>query len=253
MAMQNALQNFAAAPLLPKVGKKVVELAINLAPNSTFAKGTVLGQITSAANDVQTVTISGSPTGGTFTLSGTNPLTGQAFTTSGIAYNAASSAVQTALTASTAFGTGNVTVSGSAGGPYTVTAAGSLVSMPIPVMTAASSFTGGTSPATAVAHTTTGRTAATYAAYASGNSDGTQVPKCLLKFDCATDAAGNITYGSSAIGGPWGETYISTPAYFSGYFDTSQLTGLDSNAVAASVGFAKLISGTVSSGLVDVF
>lgn len=253
MPMNSALQNFSAAPLLPKVGKKVLELAINLAPSSTFTKGTVLGNITSAANDVQTVTISGSPTGGSFTLSGTNPLTGQSFTTAAIAYNAASSAVQTALTASTAFGTGNVTVSGSAGGPYTITAAGAMVDMPVPVMTHADSFTGGTTPAAAVAHTTTGRSAGTYAAYASGNSDGTENPRCILKFDCATDASGNITYGPSAIGGPWGETYPSVPAYFSGYFDTSLLVGLDSNAVASTSQFGKLISGTVTDGIVDVF
>ena len=61
-----------------------------------------------------TVTIGGSPTGGTFTLT----FGGQ--TTTGIAYNAAASAVQSALVALSSVGTGNATVSGSAGGPYTV-------------------------------------------------------------------------------------------------------------------------------------
>lgn len=62
----------------------------------------------------QLVTITGSPTGGTFTLSvGGVP-------TSGIAYNAAASAVQSALVALSTVGAGKATVTGSAGGPYTV-------------------------------------------------------------------------------------------------------------------------------------
>ena len=44
-----------------------------------------------ATNEVQTVTVNGSPTGGTFTL------TFRGATTSGLAYNAAASTVQTAL------------------------------------------------------------------------------------------------------------------------------------------------------------
>ncbi|MEU9515921.1 hypothetical protein [Micromonospora sp. NPDC048169] len=69
-----------------------------------------------------TVTIGGTPSGGTFTLT----FGGQ--TTSGIAYNAAPSAVQSALVALSSIGSGNATVSGSAGGPYSVTisAAGTL-------------------------------------------------------------------------------------------------------------------------------
>jgi hypothetical protein len=63
---------------------------------------------------VKTATITGTPTGGTFTLT----FAGQ--TTSGIAYNAAAAAVQTALAALSTVGVGNVTVSGSAGGPYTI-------------------------------------------------------------------------------------------------------------------------------------
>ncbi|MEV0247968.1 hypothetical protein AB0H76_15350 [Nocardia sp. NPDC050712] len=62
-----------------------------------------------------TVTIGGSPSGGTFTLT----FGGQ--TTSAIAYNAAASAVQSALIALSSVGSGNATVTGSNGGPYSVT------------------------------------------------------------------------------------------------------------------------------------
>jgi HK97 family phage major capsid protein len=64
-----------------------------------------------ATNEVQTVTITGSATGGTFTL------TFRGATTSGLAYNAAAATVQTALQGLSTIGSGNATVSGSAGGP----------------------------------------------------------------------------------------------------------------------------------------
>lgn len=62
-----------------------------------------------------TATLTGPPTAGTFTLT----VGGQ--TTSGIAYNATVPAVQSALTSLSTVGAGNATVTGSAGGPYSVT------------------------------------------------------------------------------------------------------------------------------------
>lgn len=71
-------------------------------------------------DNLQTVTITGSPTGGTFTL------TYKSQTTAAIAFNAAASAVQTALLALTSIGAGNASVTGGAGGPYTVSFIGTL-------------------------------------------------------------------------------------------------------------------------------
>lgn len=63
----------------------------------------------------KTITVTlGAPSAGTFTLS----YNGQ--TTAGLAYNATAAAVQTALQGLTSVGATNATVSGSAGGPYTV-------------------------------------------------------------------------------------------------------------------------------------
>jgi len=93
-------------------------------------------------DNTQIVTISGSPTGGTFTL------TYQAQTTSALAYNATPDAVQAALAALSSIGAGNVSVSGDQGGPYTVVLYGGL---PQTAFTAASSLTGGSSPAVAIA------------------------------------------------------------------------------------------------------
>lgn len=90
-----------------------------------------------AAPKTFTVTVTGSPTGGTFTLS----VGGQ--TTSGVAFNATSTNVRSALEALSSVGSGHVTVTGSAGGPYTVvfdeTVSGTLTG-------SGASLTGGTSP-----------------------------------------------------------------------------------------------------------
>lgn len=88
------------------------------------------------------VTVLGAPTGGTFTLS----IGGQ--TTSGIPFNATSTAVASALGALSTVGSSHVTVSGSAGGPYTV----SFDSTVTGTLTASgASLTGGTNPSVTVA------------------------------------------------------------------------------------------------------
>lgn len=61
----------------------------------------------------------GSPSAGSFTLTVTNNLGVQ--TATGINYNAANTAVKTAIEGLSNVGSGNATVVGSAGGPYTVT------------------------------------------------------------------------------------------------------------------------------------
>jgi hypothetical protein len=109
--------------------------------------------VAAQTNEVQTVTIGGGATGGTF------PLTFNGQTAAGIAWNAAASAVQTALAALSTVGAGNVAVTGSAGGPYTVTFQGALAGTNVPQMTtSAASLTGGT-PTAAVTTATGGVTA----------------------------------------------------------------------------------------------
>ncbi|MET9436870.1 hypothetical protein [Streptomyces sp. NPDC006551] len=104
-------------------------------------------------DEVQTVTITGSPTGGTYTLT----FDGQ--TTTGIVYNATASAVQSALEALSNVEAGDVV---SAGGPHpdtpvTVTFGGQYDGEDVPQMTASgASLTGGTSPAVTVTTTTPG-------------------------------------------------------------------------------------------------
>lgn len=109
--------------------------------------------VASGANEVQTVTITGSPTGGNFKLT----FYGQQ--TANIAYNAAAADVLAALEALTKIGEDNVTVTGSAGGPYTVTFVGDLELTSLQLMTASHTFTGGTSPNIAVTQATDGKEA----------------------------------------------------------------------------------------------
>lgn len=85
--------------------------------------------------EVQSYTINGSPTGGTYTL------THNGNTTGSIAYNASAATVQTALRLLSGLGSVTVALSGST---YTVTFTG--VSGNTPQMTSTSSLTGGTAP-----------------------------------------------------------------------------------------------------------
>jgi len=110
------------------------------------------GSPLSGTNDVQTVTITGGPTGGTFTLT----FNGQ--TTAPINYNAAASAVQTALQALSSIGFGNVLCTGGAlpGTGVICTFVNDLGNGPQNAMTHTDSLTGGAGPAVAVTHTTPG-------------------------------------------------------------------------------------------------
>jgi hypothetical protein len=121
---------------------------------ASYSKG-VSGRYWRAGDKVQLVTINGTPTGGTFTLSsGGN-------TTTALAFNAA--AATTVQNAIQAFGGiyAAVTVSGAAGGPYTIT-------FPDPT----SNVEGAWAPFTANQTLLTGGTAATSSATVVGSGPG---------------------------------------------------------------------------------
>lgn len=97
-----------------------------------------------AVDESQTVTINGGPTGGTFTL------TFEGDTTAPIAFDALAAAVQSALEGLDNLEPGDVTVTGAAGGPYSVLFADALGN--VTQMTASGAgLTGGTSPTVTVA------------------------------------------------------------------------------------------------------
>ena len=68
-------------------------LSVNFGPSLTLAMGTIVGQAATNLNDVQTMNIGGTPTGGTFTIN-VSPF-GAVQTTGLIAYNAAAAGTET--------------------------------------------------------------------------------------------------------------------------------------------------------------
>lgn len=94
-------------------------------------------------------TVTGTPTGGTFKVKAADPV--GTYETIAIAYNAAAATVQSALETLTPIGSGNVTVSGSAGGPWTLEFIAALAATPINLMTLSNnSLTGGSSPSVSI-------------------------------------------------------------------------------------------------------
>lgn len=176
----------------------------------------------SNANEVQTVTITGGPTGGTFTLT----FSGQ--TTSAIAYNASASTVQTALAALSTIGSGNVSVSGSNGGPYTVTFTGTLGNKNVAAMTASGAgLTGGTSPSVSVATTTAGVT---------GHYPNGYIPAGI--------AVGKVT--ATGLFGPYDDTASDGRQVFYG-LTFNDVTAVRANgSVAAKVGTGAFVRGSVT-------
>lgn len=116
--------------------QEMYEFAVHHSPDSNKDVFLTIGDVDSAE---WTVTVMGSPTGGTFTL------TYQGKTTAGIAYNAAGSAVKSALVAlDDGYSASDFTVTGA--GPYAVT-------VPVAAALAGSGagLTGGSTPSVQVA------------------------------------------------------------------------------------------------------
>jgi hypothetical protein len=171
-------------------------------PTGVLADGLALAKATSGTysgkfvplaarvNEVQTVTITGTPTGGTFTL------TFDGSTTAAIAYNATASAVQSALEALPSVDTGAVVVTGGPGPStaFTVTFSGAqFQGSNVPAMTASgASLTGGTSPDVTIATPTGG---------GSGVTDGSDVLFGFLYLPVAVPSGATVVHGSAIVHG----------------------------------------------------
>ena len=115
----------------------------------------IAGAPSAGTDEVQTLTITGTPTGGTFKLSF------EGYTTAAIAYNAAAAAVQSALRLlpPLAGASGDVACGGGAlpGTPVTMTFQFDRGRQAVSLVTVVeAAFTGGTAPAAAVVETTPG-------------------------------------------------------------------------------------------------
>ncbi len=219
------------------------EMPVKLPVSVTYAAGTVLGE-TIGTNELVKVTISGAVTGGDFTLT----FGGQ--TTAAIIYNADAQAVQQALEALSTIGDGNIKVTGgwsATGAVFYLEFRGALGATNVGAVTATTTGLTGGSQANSISVVTGGATGTpgTFKAHDNDGTGGEERAKCILKYRCVTDSSGNITIG----GGEHAETSLTAPAYFAGYFHTSELTGLTETAVEQ---LGRLVCGTVTAGVLAV-
>ncbi len=213
-----------------------------------------------AADTVQSVTITGAPTGGTFTLSYGG------FTTASIAYNATAATAQSSLAALTSIGSGNVAVTGGTGGPYAVRFIGTLAGASRTTMTAASSFTGGTSPSVSVVTSIPGGD--------SGRQQSQTDPKALVSktdYDLLNRTVGTIAGFTDGVPSTGDDqttlfTYdgdgnlltqsavmpVGTNSQTTGYlYGTSSTSGVFSNDLLAKVEYPDKSTGAASTAAAD--
>jgi Flp pilus assembly protein TadG len=186
---------------------------------------------TSAANEVQTVTVTNA-TSGTYTLTFANTTTSA--TTSAIAYNATAAVVQAALESLSTIGAGNVSVAGAVGGPYTVTFIGALGNLDVAQMTAdGTALRPNTGPGS-------GRASVSVATTTNGSNSTTGCPAGFAngKYFHLETLAGFVVTGYNGVAGispskdSWltGRNYcVSTtgtdPPCIMGYFVQATITG----------------------------
>jgi len=158
-------------------------------------------------NAVQTIAVTGNPTGGTFTIKGTPP-GGSQKTSGSINYNSTAAQLTTVLTASGMYGSGNVSCSG---GPFPGTAIactfqGSDASTAVTLMSLGTkSFSGGSSPNVSFTNTTVGSNGALQDATAQLLKAGSPVGSNKASSSTWGTSASSVGYGSSAD--LWGTTW----------------------------------------------
>lgn len=135
--------------------------------------------------NIQTITITGSPTGGTYTL------TFGAQTTSALAYNATRSQVKSALEALSNIATHDVILLGNRDNPIQLQLSGTWAGVAAPAITATPSLTGGSSPGITIAQ----ERGSTYNANIIGvraMDNGSSAPGTYNGVMAATDDAGGV-------------------------------------------------------------
>jgi hypothetical protein len=221
-----------------------LRIAARLKPSTTYSKGQAVGELTTPANHVVSITGSTNISGGTYTL------TFRGYTTADIAASAAASTVQAAFRALLPVGS-NCNVTGGAlntTNALAFTFVTDLGYQPIesPAITA-SSLTGSTVTTTAVS--TVGGGAGTMAPYDDTNSDGSNIAKGVMEMACKTDALGRITFGDVNTGDERGHTELTAPVFIRGYFRIADLVGLDANGIAD---LGRVVLGSTTTGVLGI-
>lgn len=237
-------RRFEHKQLSPAIGEGKT-ISIRLARNQSLLAGQVLAEYSAAAaNEIQTLTPSGTISGGTYRL------TFEGQQTAALAYNANAAAIQAALEALSTIGEGNVKVTGGpiSSGVVTIEFQGDLAKMDVGALTVQSSLTGST-PAVAVAEATKGSGGpGTFGPYTNGASNGLETAKLVLAQDTTVDNFGRHYYGNTA-NSEHGTELGSVHAYYCGVFACEELTGLTSTS-AGQLG--RLIQGDVTKGLLKL-
>ncbi len=243
----NPVNTYSCTKLQPAISDvPAPTLSVRLPRSKTFAAGTVMGMYSAAAaSEVQSLAITGTPTGGTFTL------TYDGKTTSALPYNATPAQVQAALEALSNIGTGNVLC---AGGPLPGTAISitfrqDLAQQNVPAITTTDSLTGGTTPASAITTSTAGSGGpGMWDAYDDGASNGLQVARGILVNGVTTDAFGRVILGDTNPGENNNQNFTAE-VYVGGFFNTALLTGLDANGISD---MGRLVYGTAAAGIIKI-
>jgi len=224
---------YSMSELLPMEGsgnRRSVQVTSNL---TIVAGQALVAETTAAANDVQTLAETGSPTGGTFKLT----FMGQQ--TAAIAYNASAATIQAALQALSTIGSGNVTCTGTTidAGNIVCTFGGAMANLPQQAMTVDySGLTGGTSPTITVTHTTTGVANGRYKAYAGSGRP------VFSRYAFTSDQYGQVSVSGTGANSKRQDAEV----WYAGLFFYPQLGNMDSSGVTAVMG--NFISGTSTDG-----
>lgn len=240
-------QTYSNNKLVPAVDPDLARaMHVQLPASVTYARGTVLGEVT-GVNELQRVTLTNA-TGGTFKLTYAGQQTGA------IAYNASAATIKTALEALSNIAVDDVVVTGGPANttPVLVEFVANLAGAAQAVMVIdTSALTGvGASGIVETLRDGAAGTAGLFKAYASGNTDGSQVAKAILPYDVVTDSAGRIAMvGSALVAGEHGEKSNTIDVWYRGSFYTAELVGLDATAIAA---LGRLVYGTSSAGLLQL-
>ncbi len=230
------LHTYTAKKLEPFVNPEAARMeSVKLDVSLSLVKGTILAEKV-GVNEITKLTITGGPTGGTFTIT-PNGLVA----TANIPYNASPAEVQAALEALAGIKAGDVFCYGGAlpGGSIFIEWRGQFAATNITPPATTDSLTGGSSPATAIATERGGAAGSpgTWIAYNETLTNGGQFAKRILVYDTATDADGNHVLGQTSVAED-GEYLPAAPAYYAGHFKKADLTGFTETARAqlAAVG-----------------
>jgi len=224
-ALQGLMPAFAAHLAVERVGS--LPWGGPLDGSFVFKQGSALGAVQVAAqSEVVTLSISGAPTGGTFTpvLNFDKPyvLPAQAF-------NVTLANFQAALIAAVPEFNGNITVTGTAGTTYTCTFNNAFANQRIGgLWSVTNAFTGGTTPSAAWARTTRGSCGlAQLDLYSQASNNHVDA---FLRYDTTLTPGGGLVPSGMAGSVPGLNQPYQPTVYIEGIFDPNDLVGVDANA-----------------------